>query len=87
MTVLVLEDQAPPYATWRCAGAVKSWVQTVAMKEQLMHRVDECKGGGVSPYDGLRYTFMSHRDPEVIASYGPVVGPCPDGFDSFGRKQ
>ncbi len=54
--------------------------------QQLSMRLAESRDGTVpSPVDGFTYRLLTHGDDEVIASYGPIVGPAPDGFDAWGR--
>lgn len=35
--------------------------------------------------DGHRYSTITHGDPNLIASFGPIVGPRPGGVDQYGR--
>jgi len=85
-TVLILDDARDPYARYRCAGAVKTWVSDGNASAQLELRLAESEGGTRPAVDGFVYTYMKHGDNAVIASYGPIVGPLPGvGFDVYGR--
>jgi hypothetical protein len=35
--------------------------------------------------DGHRYSVVTHGDPNLIASFGPIIGPRPSGVDEYGR--
>jgi hypothetical protein len=86
MPKLVIKDVRPPNAVWLSDGHTKSWVDSGATATQLDQRLAESKGGTVaSPIDGFVYRLLEHGSDDVIASYGPVVGPVPDGFDAWGR--
>ena len=64
-------DDRPPHAQWRSDGTVKSWIND----------------GGESTIISARANQIVHTtDNQVIASYGPVVGPHPGPpFDQYGR--
>jgi N-acetylmuramoyl-L-alanine amidase len=40
---------------------------------------------GVCPLDGFRYAVLTNANPDLIASYGPIIGPRPPGVDEYGR--
>lgn len=90
--VLCIEDAQPPHAYYKSDGFKKVWVRDQDAKLQIDQRLAECesapgKGDGVrpSPVDGLTYRYMRHGGVDVIASYGPIDGPVPDGHDVYGR--
>ena len=83
--VLIIDDAREPFARWRCAGNTKTWVDDGNASAQLTARLEECAGGQPSPVDGFLYRHLVHGDNDVIASYGPIVGPIPLGFDQYGR--
>lgn len=35
--------------------------------------------------DGHHYCVVSNANPDFVASFGPIVGPIPDGVDEYGR--
>jgi len=35
--------------------------------------------------DGYRYCVCTNANPDFVASFGPIVGPIPDGVDEYGR--
>ena len=39
----------------------------------------------VCPFDGHRYVVRTNGNPDLVASYGPIVGPRPAGVDEYGR--
>lgn len=86
MVVLVIEDIRPPHAVWKSNGVSKTWVRDGDASIQIQLRVAESANGTKpSPVDGFIYKFLRHGDNDVIASYGPVLGPIPQGFDAYGR--
>lgn len=86
MIVLIVTDVRAPYARWKSNGVVKSWI-TGHFAAQVDMRLAECANGTKpSPVDGFTYKELKHGDNEVIASYGPVVGPHPGAqYDEYGR--
>lgn len=82
---LVLEDVRPPHARWLCDGNTKTWIRDGDASQQIDLRLEESAAGLPSPIDGFVYRLLRHGGDDVIASYGPVVGPRPDGFDEYGR--
>lgn len=87
-TVLILDDVRPPHARWRVGPNSKTWVRDGDASQQISLRLAESNGGTVpSPVDGFTYRYLQHGSDDVIASYGPVVGPAPDGFDDYGRMR
>jgi N-acetylmuramoyl-L-alanine amidase len=85
-TVLILDDVRPPHARWRVDGNTKTWVRDGDASAQVSLRLAESNGGTVpSPVDGFTYKYLQHGSDDVIASYGPIVGPVPSGFDDYGR--
>lgn len=83
---LVLVDDRPPHATYLCDGATKSWVRDGDAGQQINARLEESRNGTVpSPWDGFVYREFRHGGNDVIASYGPIVGPRPDFVDEYGR--
>lgn len=84
-SVLCLEDDRAPHAYYRCDGVTKVWIRDQDAKQQIDLRLAESAGGTKPAVDGFVYRYMRHGDPGVIASYGPIVGPVPDGHDVYGR--
>jgi hypothetical protein len=83
---LCIEDARPPHAYYKSDGLVKTWVRDQDTKLQLDARLAESEGGTKpSPVDGFTYKFLRHGGNDVIASYGPIIGPIPDGHDEYGR--
>lgn len=83
---LVLVDARPPHAMYLCDGNTKTWVRDGDAGTQIDMRLQESKDGTVpSPWDGFTYRRFEHGGNDVIASYGPIVGPRPDFVDEYGR--
>ena len=84
--VIVIRDVRDPFAQWKSDGVVKSWIQG-DFAAQIDLRLAESAGGTrPSPVDGLTYVEVRHGDNDVIASYGPIIGPHPGApFDEYGR--
>ncbi len=66
----LISDKRWPYATWLSDGVSKTWVDN----------------GNSVPFIRVRKPFEVQTDSnDEIASYGPVVGPVPGGYDAYGR--
>ena len=86
MIVLVIKDVRAPYAVWKSNGVVKSWVRDGDASLEIEKRIAESANGTKpSPWDGFTYKEFKHSGNDVIATYGPIMGPKPDGFDDYGR--
>jgi len=88
MLKLVLKDVRNPNnePTYICDSNTKTWVKDWDAYIQLEQRLSECDGGTKpSPWDGITYRLFEHAGADVIASYGPIVGPRPPGVDEYGR--
>lgn len=83
-SVLILDD-ARNHARYRCDGNSKTWIDDGTAAAQINARLAESGGIKPSPVDGMIYTQMTHGGNDVIASYGPIVGPRPAGVDEYGR--
>jgi hypothetical protein len=35
--------------------------------------------------DGHRYSVVRNGNPDLVASFGPIIGPRPAGVDEYGR--
>lgn len=84
-SVLILDDARDPYPRYRCAASTKTWVVDGNASAQLEQRLAESAGGTKPAVDGMVYVYMRHGGDDVIASYGPIVGPLPPARDQFGR--
>ena len=67
---VTVKDTRPPYAVWQAHGGQKTWVD---------------RGPSVPWVEGRAVAVVETDDDDEIASYGPVLGPVPDGFDPWGR--
>lgn len=87
MRVLVIKDQRAPYAVYKSNGVVKTWVKHGDAALELEKRLVECANGTKpSPWDGFIYKEFRHAGDDVIAGYGPIIGPHPGApFDEYGR--
>jgi hypothetical protein len=70
--VYLVKDSRAPFAVWLSNGVHKSWVNDGHVANLLEDRPD--------------IDIVSTSDDVVIASYGPILGPTPSGFDPYGRK-
>jgi hypothetical protein len=69
-TMFLVCDKRWPYAVWLSDGVVKTWVND----------------GNVVPFIQFRQPTQVETDNNAeIASYGPIVGPVPGGYDAYGR--
>jgi hypothetical protein len=84
-SVLILEDANAPGAIYRCGPESKTWIRDGGMSAQVFARLDESAGGTRPAVDGYIYHYMKNGNLDVVASYGPIVGPRPDGHDEYGR--
>lgn len=83
---LILVDARPPKAMYVCDGNTKTWVRDGDAGQQIDMRLQESANGTrPSPWDGYTYRRFEHGGNDVIASYGPIVGPRPDFVDEYGR--
>ena len=83
-SVLILEDANPPGAIYRCGPESKTWIRDGGMSAQVFARLDESAGGTRPAVDGYVYHYMRNGNLDVIRSYGPIIGPRPDGHDEYG---
>ena len=84
-TVLILEDAREPFPRYRCGASSKTWIRDGDALAQCELRLGESAGGTRPAIDGFVYTYLRHGGDDVIASYGPLVGPVPPQRDTFGR--
>lgn len=86
MTVKLVLTDVRNAAVYLCDANTKTWVDNGHTAAELAKRITESQGGTVpSPWDGFTYREFIHAGNEVIASYGPIVGPRPSGVDEYGR--
>lgn len=73
--MFLIVDTRPPGATWLSDGASKSWVDSGDSVPHIERR------------PGIK--IVRTADDNVIASYGPVIGPHPgpDRWDAYGRDR
>jgi len=84
-SVLILEDANPPGAMYRCGPESKTWIADGGASGQVWLRINESSNGTRMAVDGFIYHYMKNGNLDVVASYGPIIGPRPEGHDEYGR--